>query len=962
MDKDQIHRTIARMYRIMIFTTIVFIFALFLSNIALAWADTNYPNRIFINCSLIQTNTPISINGTNGVIIPGGAATQIIWANCQPELYIYYKTESNYSIGTNLSIVPFEVEKGNVTNPANFRIVWANYTFVSHMQSITALTDSSPVNAEITIKGTPTLQTGKFFGNSWYLSGDDCLNLSNGAAYKFNTHSSYSAFANKSTTGNSQRLINSIPSGGGQGWQFRVDSSPDYQGIWNDGSEKTVNAGALTIGANYQINNMLKAGQGYVYFNAIQAGNPVSVSSTTYTGQAGVGCNNGDNNAFWVGIIDEVRFSNSSQNASYYLGIQNNYLNTVGYGLPLGAIETYLYYPPNISAFNPIPNIERYANQSVSWRNVSSPQDDTVFYNISILSYATLNFTPLISNFVGSNLSFNASYPDGNYSLNITAFNTLFLWNGTNTSNQFRICTKNYSCSAYGACNTSNFRPCLSVVDNSACAFAFGGDLGLYAINCTYVPPLTPSISINQSYVYVNQSIGITWPQCNASGGNPISSYFISMNDISHKYITSLGNAYPNLYYNWLANVTILGNVSVNCTLPSQNVSLTPNFYYHLDENTGTTIIDSSPYNRNGATINNPSWTVGKLLYGLQLNGVNQYVNFSDISIGAFERNQPMSFEFWIKNTVLPASYTTLLGKVDSIAFRGWYIQLDNAGLIGVILINSGTNYLYLRTSATVNDGTFKHIVVTYDGSSASYGTRIYINGINQSVTIVKDNLAGTINTTQSMKIGTDLVGSNFTGIIDEIVSYPQVLNQTYITERYNSFAVTCNATNTTGIITLGNYTFGVNCTDSMGINSEGFSPTFEIRQCLTSYYCSNFANCNTANKSICLNVSDLYCGAAYTGNLTAYNQNCTYTPPVLPVSGDFMDLSKTQGGIFLFVMIFFWLGCVALSLMFRNFALASIGWITGFFIGFILIQVNWIFGAGFLMLDTLVFLSLGRK
>ena len=50
--------------------------------------------------------------------------------------------------------------------------------------------------------------------------------------------------------------------------------------------------------------------------------------------------------------------------------------------------------------------------------------------------------------------------------------------------------------------------------------------------------------------------------------------------------------------------------------------------WWHLNENTGTNVVDSSGNNYNGTAIL-PLWVTGKLNSALQFNGVNQSINYS---------------------------------------------------------------------------------------------------------------------------------------------------------------------------------------------------------------------------------------------------------------------------------------------------------------------------------------------
>lgn len=211
---------------------------------------------------------------------------------------------------------------------------------------------------------------------------------------------------------------------------------------------------------------------------------------------------------------------------------------------------------------------------------------------------------------------------------------------------------------------------------------------------------------------------------------------------------------------------------------------------YHLNESSGTNVDDASPNNRDGTTINmeDSDWVAGKLNNCLQFDGINEYVNCGDI--GNFERTDPFSLECWIKTT--DAGNACLLTKAlwDGSTYRGYILTLS-AGKLRVYLVHdTGANeWIDIITNVTVNDDTYKHVVVTYDGSSLASGLTIYINGISQIVVVNKDLLgSNTILSTANFQIsGRGGANELFEGQIDEVVVYNTELSVAEVEARYNS-------------------------------------------------------------------------------------------------------------------------------------------------------------------------------
>ena len=213
-----------------------------------------------------------------------------------------------------------------------------------------------------------------------------------------------------------------------------------------------------------------------------------------------------------------------------------------------------------------------------------------------------------------------------------------------------------------------------------------------------------------------------------------------------------------------------------------------PYAWWHLNELFGSAVVDSSGNSRNGVTVNIPLWVVGKLNNCLQFNGSTQSVDFGDVA--SFERTQSFSIEFWVSTTTTTGS-PQIVGKVNNTTYIGYEVFLGailGAYYINFALLNMLSNYLHVRVlCSTLFDGNFHHVVITYNGSSTSAGVKIYFDNVLKTNDTVKDNLAGTIITTETLKIAKDNTGSFFNGKLDEIAIYDKVLSAAEVSFRYNS-------------------------------------------------------------------------------------------------------------------------------------------------------------------------------
>jgi hypothetical protein len=165
---------------------------------------------------------------------------------------------------------------------------------------------------------------------------------------------------------------------------------------------------------------------------------------------------------------------------------------------------------------------------------------------------------------------------------------------------------------------------------------------------------------------------------------------------------------------------TYTGDVWSFKTLPDIPVS-DPNLvaWWKLDEDQGTTVVDWSGYKNNGTLINGPKWVTGYHDTALELDGSDDYVNFSGTS-----------------NLPAGTSARSMCGwaKTDSVAggWR-WIAAYGSPGTSQAMFIGINGDSLY---GGGYGDDVFidgfweidvwHHICLTYDGTTA----RLYADGI----------------------------------------------------------------------------------------------------------------------------------------------------------------------------------------------------------------------------------------
>ena len=198
--------------------------------------------------------------------------------------------------------------------------------------------------------------------------------------------------------------------------------------------------------------------------------------------------------------------------------------------------------------------------------------------------------------------------------------------------------------------------------------------------------------------------------------------------------------------------------------------------YWKLNETTGaTTALDSQDSN-NGA-INSVTFAAGKINNAGSFNGTASNISITSSGFPAGASSRTVSA--WVQTT------STDLQEVLSYG-TGATGQVFTVGVWGgQIFISSWASPQYTVSAPNVNNGSWHHIAVTYDGINAS----TYMDGI------LLDTRAFAINTV----LGTAYIGSRvlplefFNGQIDEVGIWNRALTDAEVSQLYNGgIGVTC--------------------------------------------------------------------------------------------------------------------------------------------------------------------------
>jgi hypothetical protein len=224
------------------------------------------------------------------------------------------------------------------------------------------------------------------------------------------------------------------------------------------------------------------------------------------------------------------------------------------------------------------------------------------------------------------------------------------------------------------------------------------------------------------------------------------------------------------------------------------------------DNAANTDVADSSGNNYTGTAAQNTSvlTTSGKINNALSFNGSSDRI----ITSANVSQGSTASYSFWIKTSSSTVDSWVLTFKassgnvVDVIGLN--MSNLSATDKIGFRKLQPGTGWLGtgIKSTTSVNDGTWKHIVATRNGANA----KIYVNGTLEAST---DAYSTASDASLPLLLGayTDNGGSTYAlhiaGDLDDVRIYSRELQQTDVDDLYNSGSGTESITNTASNMTL---------------------------------------------------------------------------------------------------------------------------------------------------------------
>ncbi|MFP6765427.1 MAG: DUF1553 domain-containing protein [Planctomycetaceae bacterium] len=183
---------------------------------------------------------------------------------------------------------------------------------------------------------------------------------------------------------------------------------------------------------------------------------------------------------------------------------------------------------------------------------------------------------------------------------------------------------------------------------------------------------------------------------------------------------------------------------------------------------------------RSGAGTETASWrgsdrpvlTNGKSSQALQFNGAGEQLELGQ-SVKLTSQN-PFTISAWIQHA---GGIGAIVTKMDEHAnFRGVDFT-SNQGMLEVHLVDTWpTDAIKVTTKQRVPQDEWHHVMMTWDGSRKASGVGIFIDGQPQELTTHFDQLKGSIDLAEPLRVGSRKSSTFFKGRIDEVRLYTRVL------------------------------------------------------------------------------------------------------------------------------------------------------------------------------------------
>ncbi len=140
-----------------------------------------------------------------------------------------------------------------------------------------------------------------------------------------------------------------------------------------------------------------------------------------------------------------------------------------------------------------------------------------------------------------------------------------------------------------------------------------------------------------------------------------------------------------------------------------------------------------------------------------------------------FEADKPFSVSAWLRpSSQGGAPFGRMQGGPE---YRGWDLEFHGTTPNFHLVHKWPNDVIHVQAAKPLTADTFAHVTVTYDGSRKAAGVKLYVDGAEVPIKVVKDALKGSIKSDAPFTIGRRGTDSPFTGRVDDVRVHRRALS-----------------------------------------------------------------------------------------------------------------------------------------------------------------------------------------
>jgi hypothetical protein len=170
------------------------------------------------------------------------------------------------------------------------------------------------------------------------------------------------------------------------------------------------------------------------------------------------------------------------------------------------------------------------------------------------------------------------------------------------------------------------------------------------------------------------------------------------------------------------------------------------------------------------------AWGDGHVAARAFLNAPGAALEMADA--GDFERDAPFSAAAWVRLPRNDVSGAIFARQDESSEHRGWDLWFDKGRLAAHLSHKWPGDAIKVAARERLEANRWFHVLLTYDGSGAAAGVRLYVDGKPQETAVEADRLKGSLRAAVPFKVGQRHSGSRLEGLlIQDLRLYERALS-----------------------------------------------------------------------------------------------------------------------------------------------------------------------------------------